>query len=113
MDRHFEGIGHIWERIRAKANLNDVRLHDLRHTFASKGISLSIGLPIIGGLLGHSLPSTTAKYAHLAADPARWAGERIASQLRAELEAGAGQRSAEVISLKRAPGLARTSRAHS
>jgi integrase len=84
-DRPFEGVGHVWLRIRATAGLNDVRLHDLRHTFASKGVNLGIGLPLIGGLLGHVLPTTTAKYAHLAADPTRNAGERIASRIASEL----------------------------
>ena len=48
-------------------------------------IVLPIGLPLIGGLLGHVLPTTTAKYAHLAADPTRNAGERIASRIASEL----------------------------
>jgi integrase len=84
-DRPFQGVGHVWLRLRASADLHDVRLHDLRHTFASKGVNLGIGLPLIGALLGHALPTTTAKYAHLAADPTRNAGERIASRIASEL----------------------------
>jgi integrase len=99
-DRHFEGLGHVWERVRRKAKLDGVRLHDLRHTFASKGVGLGLGLPIIGGLLGHALPTTTAKYAHLAEDPTRAAGERIARQLSGELRGGkSGGDSADVIPL--------------
>ncbi len=88
-DRHFEGVGHVWERIRSTAGLQGVRLHDLRHTFASKGAGLGLGLPLIGALLGHTNPATTAKYAHLAADPTRKAGARIARRLHSELGATA------------------------
>jgi integrase len=84
-DRPFDGVGHVWLRIRTAAQLDGVRLHDLRHTFASKGVNIGLGLPLIGGLLGHALPTTTAKYAHLAADPTRKAGERIAARLASEL----------------------------
>ncbi len=63
------------------AGLEGVRLHDLRHTFASIGAGASLGLPIVGKLLGHSQPQTTARYAHLDADPllraANLIGERI------------------------------------
>lgn len=86
---HFIGIGHVWERLRETAKLTDVRLHDLRHTFASKGVGLGIGLPLIGGLLGHANATTTAKYAHLAADPTRRAGIRIARKLLADIGAPA------------------------
>jgi integrase len=87
-NRHFDGVGHVWERVREKAGLPDVRLHDLRHTFASKGVGLGVGIPIIGGLLGHKNPTTTAKYAHLAADPLRAANDRIADRLEVELSGG-------------------------
>ena len=80
-------MGHVWERLRAKAGLEEVRLHDLRHTFASRGAGMGLGLLLIGALLGHSDSSTTAKYAHLAADPTRKAGSRIARRLQAELTA--------------------------
>ena len=55
-----------WRRIRKRADLEDVRIHDLRHTFASFMVSAGHSLPIIGKLLGHSQPQTTARYAHLA-----------------------------------------------
>ena len=84
---HFVGLGHVWERLRRTAKLDEVRLHDLRHTFASRGAGMGLGLPLIGALLGHSDSATTAKYAHLAADPTRKAGSRIARRLRAELSA--------------------------
>ena len=68
-DTHFARLRDVWERIREKAGLSDVRLHDLRHTFASTGVSSGLALPIIGGLLGHKSPVMTQRYAHLHADP--------------------------------------------
>jgi integrase len=58
-----------WVAVSRAAGLEGVRLHDLRHSFASFGAGASLGLPIIGKLLGHSQPATTARYAHLDADP--------------------------------------------
>lgn len=74
---HFQGLGRIWQEAREAAGLEDVRLHDLRHTFASFGASGGLGLPVIGALLGHRQAATTARYAHLADDPLRAAAERI------------------------------------
>lgn len=70
-----------WEHIRHAAGLEDVRLHDLRHTHASFGVMSGLGLPIIGRLLGHASPLTTARYAHLADDPVRKASDLIGSKL--------------------------------
>lgn len=67
-----------WQRIRAKAGLADVRLHDLRHSFASDAAGLGFSLPMIGKLLGHSTPQSTARYAHLADDPLTAAAEKVA-----------------------------------
>lgn len=58
-----------WQRIRKEAGIPDVRLHDLRHSFASVAAGANGSLPLIGGLLGHSQFDTTARYAHLAAHP--------------------------------------------
>jgi integrase len=66
-----------WASIAKAAGLTEVRLHDLRHSFASIGAGSGMGLPIIGKLLGHSQPGTTARYAHLDADPMRIAVEKI------------------------------------
>jgi len=74
-----------WRRIRKLANLPDVRIHDLRHTFASSGVALGQGLPIIGKLLGHSQPQTTARYAHLAATPALEVADKISQSLASHL----------------------------
>ncbi len=78
-----------WQRIRARAGLPDVRLHDLRHSFASVAVGLGEGLPMIGKLLGHNQTSTTARYAHLAADPLKAATEKIGAAL-AGMMAGLG-----------------------
>jgi integrase len=73
----FAGIDKIWSRVRARAGLADIRLHDLRHSYASVGAAASLGLPIIGKLLGHSQAQTTARYAHLSDDPLRRAANTI------------------------------------
>ena len=74
-----------WRAIRRRAGLEDVRLHDLRHSYAAVGAGQGLGLVQIGGLLGHSQPKTTARYAPLANAPLRAAtniiGDTIASAL--------------------------------
>jgi len=71
----------FWQRVRARAGLKDVRIHDLRHTFASTAVAAGQGLPMIGKLLGHTQVQTTARYAHLAADPVKAAAEQVARTL--------------------------------
>jgi integrase len=66
-----------WLRIRKLAELPDVRLHDLRHSFASVGVQQGLGLPIIGELLGHRDTSTTDRYSHLSANPLVKANDMI------------------------------------
>lgn len=78
---HLVNLQKPWRRIRAKAGILDVRLHDLRHSFASVAVGLGEGLPMIGKLLGHSQTQTTARYAHLAADPVKAATERVGAAL--------------------------------
>jgi len=78
-----------------------VRLHDLRHTYASFGAAGGLGLPIIGRLLGHSQAATTARYAHLDNDPLRRALEAIASQVAAALN---GELVASVLPFRRVSG---------
>lgn len=79
--QHLTDMQKPWRRIRKLADLPDVRIHDLRHTFASSGIALGQGLPIIGRLLGHTQPQTTARYAHLAASPALEVADKISENL--------------------------------
>lgn len=80
-EQHFVALGHIWERIRKAAKIPDVRLHDLRHSYASVGAASGLGLPIIGALLGHSDVATTARYAHLQQDPLKAAAELISGKI--------------------------------
>ncbi|NJL28580.1 MAG: site-specific integrase [Thermoanaerobaculia bacterium] len=92
--KHGQPLGNLtdpWARIRKLAGLEDVRLHDLRHTFASTGAAAGLGLPIVGKLLGHAHHTTTQRYAHLADDPLRQAAERIAGELHAALQGGGGE----------------------
>jgi len=70
-----------WKTIATAAGLQGVRIHDLRHSFASVGASSGMGLPIIGKLLGHRETATTARYAHLADDPVRAAADTIGGRL--------------------------------
>jgi site-specific recombinase XerD len=70
-----------WSLIRASAGLEGVRYHDLRHSFASLLVGEGLSLPIIGKMLGHSKPQTTARYAHLADQPLREAAEIVAGKI--------------------------------
>lgn len=74
-------LGEHWAKIRRKAALPDVRLHDLRHSFASVAIAQGIPLATIGKLLGHALPETTARYAHLADEVISESADRVCSNL--------------------------------
>jgi integrase len=78
---HFVGIERIWQRVRARAGLEEVRLHDLRHTFASWSVMGGATLHITGALLGHRQVGTTMRYAHLAEDPLQAAAERVAGTI--------------------------------
>jgi integrase len=71
----------FWQRVRARAGLKDVRIHDLRHTFASTAVAAGQGLPMIGKLLGHTQVQTTARYAHLAGEPVKIAADQVAATL--------------------------------
>jgi integrase len=75
-----------WEAVARRASFDGVRLHDLRHTYASFGAGGGLGLPIIGKLLGHTQASTTARYAHLDNDPLRRASETIGGRIAAAME---------------------------
>ena len=82
-------IDKSWRKLRALAGLNDVRMHDLRHTFASRAVSKGYSLPVIGGLLGHKSTATTARYAHLETKTLKDAVETISSGIapeKAEIE---------------------------
>ena len=77
----FDGLNKEWRVIRVKAGIPDVRIHDLRHTFASVGAGGGVSLPLIAGSLGHRQTSTTQRYAHLADMPLRHAADEIGGQI--------------------------------
>src|SRR5271170_3311499 len=80
------GLQKVWERIRLAAELDDLRLHDLRHGFASVGVNRGVSLALLQGLLGHSSPLTTSRYAHLQTDPLRAEADGIAASIAEALE---------------------------
>ncbi len=78
---HLVNLEKPWRAIRAKAGFDDVRLHDLRHSYASVAAASGLSLPVIGKLLGHSQAQTTARYAHLSAHPLHQANRRIGEEI--------------------------------
>ncbi|HBT34577.1 MAG TPA: integrase, partial [Hyphomonas sp.] len=81
LERPYVGTPKVWLGLRAAADLGEVRLHDLRHSFASMAVSSGSSLPVIGALLGHKDTATTAQYAHLHDDPVRGAAETVGQRL--------------------------------
>lgn len=80
-----EDIRRFWTDVQKAAGLEGVRVHDLRHTFASLLVSGGMSLPMIGKLLGHSSPKTTQRYAHLLDDPVRQGADAVGEMLRPKL----------------------------
>ena len=89
---HLVDIKRPWQAIRKAAGIEDVRLHDLRHTFASILASAGASLPMIGALLGHTQPATTARYTHLFDDPLRKMTDQVGHVIN-------GTKPAEVVPL--------------
>jgi len=71
----------FWRKVLKEAQLEEVRIHDLRHTHASHLVSSGLSLSIVGKLLGHTQASTTQRYAHLADEPLRQAAELFGSKV--------------------------------
>jgi integrase len=86
---HLINLRKPWHRIRTKAGLDNVRIHDLRHSFASMAVAGGLSLPVIGALLGHTQASTTQRYAHLAADPLKQAANLTGARITAAMNQGA------------------------
>ena len=82
---HQVNINDSWDRVRKHAGLDGVRLHDLRHTFASRALAIGEGLPMIGKLLGHMQVNTTARYAHLARESVRASTAKVAESIGADI----------------------------
>jgi integrase len=89
-----------WALLCRRAGLEGLRLHDLRHSFASVGAGAGMGLPVIGKLLGHASPTTTSRYAHLDADPVRKAANAIGATIAAAMD---GKSGGNVVPLKTKP----------
>jgi integrase len=81
----YVGLGKVWRRVCCAAELSALRLHDLRHSFASVGAAGGNSLLILGKLLGHRHAATTQRYAHLSADPMRQAAEAIGQRINTAL----------------------------
>ena len=84
-DAHLTNLFSHWQRIREEAGLHDVRIHDLRHSYASRALALGESLPVIGRLLGHNKVETTAKYAHLMRDAEKAAAARTGDSIGAHI----------------------------
>lgn len=91
-DGQLVNIDRTWEKIRTAAGLPDVRLHDLRHSFASVGAANGSSLLVIGKILGHTQPTTTQRYAHLAHDPVLTAADQISATIADALDQSSSQR---------------------
>lgn len=89
--QHLINLQKPWRRIRENAGIPDVRIHDLRHSFASVAAASGGSLPMIGKLLGHTQPQTTARYAHLADDPLKELNERVGGAIADALAKRRGQ----------------------
>ena len=85
---HITRMGHQWEKIGKRADLDDLRMHDLRRSCASVAANLGESLPMIGKLLGHTQAQTTSRYAHLAADPVKDAAERMVTRIESAMKDG-------------------------
>ena len=84
-NRHLSDLNHYWDRVRERADLQDVRIHDIRHSFASRALALGESLSMIGKLLGHNKIDTTSRYAHLARDSIKASSARVADSIGADI----------------------------
>jgi integrase len=100
----YTGLQKDWERIRERAGLPGVRLHDLRHSFASFAVADGHTLFLVGKALGHRQTRTTEIYAHLSDDPLRQVADRTAARINAALRRESGTPTAEVVPLRRPAG---------
>jgi integrase len=78
-DHPLVGYRKLWLELLAAAGISQLRIHDLRHSYASMAVSAGLSLPQIGGLLGHASPLTTARYAHLVDEAAAAAAAKVAA----------------------------------
>lgn len=95
--KHLVNLRKPWQRIMKRAGLENIRLHDLRHSFASVGAASGLSLPMIGKLLSHKQATTTQRYAHLTGEVVREASNIVGNSITAALEG----KQADVISLRK------------
>ena len=86
--KRLTGLHHYWRPVRERAGLADVRIHDLRHSFASRALALGESLYTIGKLLGHASVATSARYAHLMREAEREAAVRVGGSIGAHVANG-------------------------
>jgi integrase len=96
----YKNLTRAWIVARAKGGLEDVRLHDLRHSYASLAAGRGVSLLMIGKLLGHKTPLTTARYSHLARDAVAAINDELGAAMQAAIEKKAPP-SAKVVKLRR------------
>ena len=84
-ERRLSQLTTYWHRVRERAGLADVRIHDLRHSFASRALALGESLSMIGRLLGHTDVGSTARYAHLARDAEKIAAATVGDSIEADI----------------------------
>jgi integrase len=97
----YKNLGRAWIVARKFAELDDVRLHDLRHSYASLAAGRGVSLQMIGKLLGHRVPATTARYSHLARDAVVAVNDELGAAMQAAIEKGRGLPPTNVVKLKR------------
>jgi integrase len=102
-DGHFVGLPRVLARLCARAGLKDVTIHTLRHSFAATAAELGFSELTIAGLLGHSVPGVTARYAHVPDSALVAAADRVSARIAAALE---GKREAQIVHLRRVSGVA-------
>jgi integrase len=100
----YKNLGRAWIIARAYAGLENVRLHDLRHSYASLAAGRGVSLQMIGKLLGHRVPATTQRYAHLARDAVSAVNDELGAAMTAAIEKGTATPAANVVKLKRPRG---------
>jgi integrase len=98
----YKNLGRAWIVVRGKAGLDDVRLHDVRHSYASVAAAKGHSLPMIGKLLGHRVAATTQRYAHLARDVVSAVSDEIGVAMTAAIEKKYPP-PANVVKLRRRP----------
>ena len=82
---YLKSVNISWEAVRAEAELKGVRLHDLRHSWASRALALGESLSMIGKLLGHRRLETTARYAHLAMDAEKASAAKVGGSIGSDI----------------------------